>query len=69
VVYVGAVIGLAVAVVLSRTISSFLFDVAPLDPLTFVSAAALLALTVFAAAATPAWPATRVDPMEAFRSE
>jgi putative ABC transport system permease protein len=69
VVAVGGVIGLAAAAVLARTISTFLFGVEPLDPATFVSVSLILALTAAIATAAPAWRATRVDPVEAFRSE
>jgi putative ABC transport system permease protein len=69
VVAVGGVIGLAAAAVLVRTISTFLFGVEPLDPMTFGSVSLLLALTAAIATAAPAWRATRVDPVEAFRAE
>jgi putative ABC transport system permease protein len=64
----GAVIGLAAAAALAQTMSTFLFGVQPLDPVTFVSVAVLLTLTAVAIAA-PAWRATRVDPVVAFRNE
>jgi ABC-type antimicrobial peptide transport system permease subunit len=66
---IGGVIGLAAAAALSRTISMFLFGVGPLDPMTFGSVALILALTAAVATAAPAWRATRVDPVEAFRAE
>ena len=69
VVAIGGVIGLAAAAVLSRTIATFLFGVEPLDPMTFGSVGLLLALTAAIATAAPAWRATRVDPVEAFRAE
>jgi putative ABC transport system permease protein len=69
VVAVGGIAGLAGAAALSRTISTFLFRVEPLDPMTFVSVAVLLTLTAIMAMAAPAWRATRVDPIVAFRSE
>jgi putative ABC transport system permease protein len=65
----GGVVGLAAAAALSRTISTLLFGVEPLDPATFVSVGVVLAVTAAIAAAAPAWRATRVDPVEAFRSE
>jgi putative ABC transport system permease protein len=69
VIVAGGVIGLAVAAALSRTISTFLFGVEPLDPATYASVGLVLALTAAIAAAAPAWRATRVDPVEAFRAE
>jgi putative ABC transport system permease protein len=69
VVAIGGVIGLAAAAALSRTISMFLFGVEPLDPMTFGSVALILALTAAVATVAPAWRATRVDPVEAFRAE
>jgi ABC-type antimicrobial peptide transport system permease subunit len=49
--------------------TTFLFGVQPLDPLTFSGAAAVLAITATAAAAIPSVRAVRVDPVTAFRSE
>jgi putative ABC transport system permease protein len=69
VIVAGGVIGLAAAAALSRTISTFLFGVEPLDPATFASVGGVLAVTAAIAAAAPAWRATRVDPVEAFRAE
>jgi putative ABC transport system permease protein len=66
---VGALVGLAAAAALAQTISTFLFGVRPLDLVSFASAAALLVLTAAVATAAPAWRATRVDPVVAFRSE
>jgi putative ABC transport system permease protein len=69
VVAMGAIVGLAAAAVLSRAMSTFLFGVEPLDPLTFASVGLLLALTAAIATLAPAWRATRVDPATAFRDE
>jgi putative ABC transport system permease protein len=69
VVAIGGLVGLAAAAALSRTISMFLVGVEPLDPATFGSVALILAVTAAVATAAPAWKATRVDPVEAFRSE
>jgi putative ABC transport system permease protein len=66
---IGAAIGLVAAAVLSQSISAFLFGVQPLDPVTFVSVAAVLPLTAAVAALVPAMRAARVDPVQAFRSE
>jgi putative ABC transport system permease protein len=69
VVGVGAVVGLAAAALLAQSISAFLFGVQPLDPVTFISVAAVLLLTATLAALVPALRAARVDPVEAFRLE
>jgi putative ABC transport system permease protein len=65
----GVVIGLAVAFGVMRLMSSLLFEVNPIDPLTY----ALVSLTLIAATVlasyVPALRATTVDPIEALRSE
>ena len=65
----GTAIGLVLAALLARSISTFLFGVQPQDPITFVAAGAVLALTAVVAAAVPARRAIRIDPVTAFRSE
>jgi putative ABC transport system permease protein len=66
---IGVVIGLVAAALLSQSISAFLFGVRPLDPVTFVTVAAVLAFTAAAAALVPALRAARADPVAAFRAE
>jgi putative ABC transport system permease protein len=66
---IGAVVGLVAAALLAQSISTFLFGVQPLDPVTFASVAAVLILTATIAALVPAVRAARVDPVQAFRSE
>ncbi|HVQ14577.1 MAG TPA: ABC transporter permease, partial [Vicinamibacterales bacterium] len=65
----GLVIGLAAAVVLGRSISTFLFGVRPVDPVTFAGVAALLAVTAALATAVPALRAAKVDPIVALRQD
>jgi putative ABC transport system permease protein len=69
VVALGTILGLLVAAGLGQAISSFLFGVQPLDPLTFASAGSVLLMTAVVAMAVPVIRATRVDPVEAFRNE
>jgi putative ABC transport system permease protein len=69
VVAIGGAIGLVAAALLARTISTFLFGIEPFDPMTFGVVGLILALTAAIATAAPAWRATRVDPVEAFRTE
>ena len=66
---VGGAIGLALAGGLSRWISSLLFGVTPLDPLTYIVSGALIAVAVMTASYVPGRRAASVDPMETLRSE
>jgi len=66
---IGAMGGLALAAGLSRWISSLLFGIAPLDPLTYVASGALISAAAMAASYVPARRAALVDPMETLRSE
>lgn len=66
---VGTAIGLAGALVLSRTIRGLLFGVTPTDPWTFVAVVATLLAVTAAACYIPARRAARVDPTLALRAE
>jgi len=65
----GIVAGLAVSPLLTRLLSGLLYDVTPLDPITFGTVAILLAATSLAATYLPARRATRVDPLVALQAE
>jgi predicted permease len=67
--FVGAALGLAAAVGVTRVLTKFLFGVEPTDPLTFVVVTLALVATAFAAAFVPARRASRVDPLVAIRHE
>jgi ABC-type antimicrobial peptide transport system permease subunit len=66
---IGGIIGLALALGLSRWIASLLFGLTPLDPLTYAAAAVLITLAATAGSYVPARQAASVDPMETLRSE
>jgi predicted permease len=66
---VGVAIGLAVAVGVMRLITSLLFEVNPIDPLTYAMVSLVLIGATMLASYVPALRATRVDPIMALRSE
>jgi putative ABC transport system permease protein len=65
----GVTAGLIAAAILSRSIASLLFGVAPVDPITFVAVPLVLSCVAAAALWPPAHRATRVDPIDALRQE
>lgn len=66
---IGIVLGGAAAAVLLRSLSSLLFDVGPLDPVSFLGAVGLLLLVAVLACYLPARRAASVDPIVALREE
>ncbi len=66
---IGCVIGLGVAIGVSRVMTSLLFGVSTRDPLTFAAAVLLILMTAVLAALLPAMRATRIEPMTALRYE
>jgi predicted permease len=65
----GLLLGLAGAFGATRLLRGFLYEVQPLDPLTFGSVVILLAVVALFACWLPARRATRLDPLVALRSE
>ena len=66
---VGTAIGVAASAALARLMSSLLFGVSAVDPVTFVAIPLLLIAVALAACYVPARRAMRVDPLETLRSE
>jgi len=66
---IGVACGLAGAVALTRVLTSLLFGVNSLDPLTYAAAALGLLLASIAASYLPTLRAMGVDPIDALRSE
>ncbi len=66
---IGSIIGIAAAGGVSQLVKGTLFGVEPLDPVTYLSAAAALGIIALAAAYIPARRATSVDPLVALRYE
>ena len=65
----GLVLGLAVSTGAVRLIQSMLYGTRPLDPAIFAAVAATLLLAAVFACLVPAWRASRIDPMQALRTE
>jgi predicted permease len=66
---IGIGIGLVAALALTRLMTSMLFQVAPIEPLTFSAVSVFLILVALAAAYLPARRATRVDPVIVLKEE
>ena len=66
---IGVVIGLAAGVGFARVLSTFLFQVGLIEPLTMTAVALLLTAVALTACYIPARRATRVDPTVALRCE
>ena len=66
---IGVVCGLVAAVGLTRLMSSLLFEVSPLDPITYLAVSAALVGAAVLATYLPARRATIIDPIDALRAE
>jgi putative ABC transport system permease protein len=68
-VVVGAVVGLAGAVVLGRLLGALLFGIGSTDPLTYAAVVLVFGITAVTASWIPARRASRLDPLRALREE
>lgn len=66
---IGLALGLAASVEASRLMRDMLYETRPLDPLVFAAVAATLMAVAALACIVPAWRASRVDPVQALRTE
>jgi ABC-type antimicrobial peptide transport system permease subunit len=66
---IGVALGGAVALGLTRFLSSLLVGVSAIDPVTFLAVPLLLTTVAIAACWIPAWRATKVDPLSALRRD
>jgi len=66
---IGLALGLAASAGAVRLIRSMLYETRPLDPTVFMGVSGSLLLVCALACLVPAWRASRVDPMQALRTE
>ncbi len=66
---IGVAFGLAGAAALTRLMSSFLFDVSAVDPITYCAVSAALLAGAAAASYIPAHRASAINPVDALRAE
>jgi ABC-type antimicrobial peptide transport system permease subunit len=66
---VGVVLGVPLAMLVGRALTSSLYGVKPLDAVSYLLAVAGVAMVALAASAIPAGRAASVDPLTALRTE
>ncbi len=66
---IGVVLGLAAAAGLTRFLASLLFEISPVDPLTYTAVSVVLLAAAAAASYIPAHRASSINPVEALRAE
>jgi predicted permease len=65
----GVLAGIPACIAGARLIQSLLYEISPTDPVTFATAAAILAISALLAAFWPARRASRLDPAQSLRQE
>jgi putative ABC transport system permease protein len=65
----GVILGVGVSTLLTRFLGSLLYDIKPLDPITFIAVAGILLAVSAVASAVPATRAASLDPMKTLRDQ
>ena len=66
---IGLIFGIAVSALVTQLLRSMLYGTRPLDPAAFAGAATLLVAVAVLACLIPAWRVSRIDPIQALRTE
>jgi putative ABC transport system permease protein len=66
---IGLLLGLAASAEAASLMHTMLYETRPLDPIVFAAVPATLLLVAALACLVPAWRASRVDPVQALRTE
>ena len=66
---IGLIFGVAASALATQLLRSMLYGTQPLDPAAFAGAAAMLVAVAVLACLIPAWRASRIDPIQALRTE
>jgi putative ABC transport system permease protein len=65
----GLLVGLVGAILSTRAMRAWLFEIAPVDPFTLTTVSLIFAAICFAGCAHPVWCAAKADPAAALRGE
>ena len=65
----GAIVGIAMALVVGRALAGWLFGISPTDPVAYIAATTVIAGAALLAALVPARRATRVEPSAVLRGD
>jgi predicted permease len=68
-VLIGLIFGIAASALATQLLRSMLYGTRPLDPAAFAGAATMLVAVAVLACLIPAWRASRIDPIQALRTE
>ncbi len=66
---IGIFLGLLLSFLLRKLVVSLLFGISPLDPITYVTLPAMIAMLILCTCLRPGWKAAHIDPIKTLRQE